>query len=93
MDEPIFNPFRLVGGTNLSLRLGHRKSVDIDLFSDSEYGSLDFGKFENFLKSNFPYYDNRDHTSVVGFGRSYYIGPSMKDCIKLDVHGQIHTRS
>lgn len=34
MDEPIFNPFRLVGGTNLSLRLGHRKSVDIDLVQD-----------------------------------------------------------
>jgi hypothetical protein len=30
MIEPLFEPFRLVGGTALSLQLGHRKSVDID---------------------------------------------------------------
>lgn len=85
MAEPLFNPFRLVGGTNLSLRLGHRKSIDIDLFTDSEYDSLDYRKFEAFLKSKFAYYDNTDSTSIVGFGRSYYIGASMKDCIKLDL--------
>lgn len=37
--EPLFSPFRLVGGTNLSLRLGHRKSIDIDLFTDAQYDS------------------------------------------------------
>jgi hypothetical protein len=42
MFEPLFKPFRLVGGTNLSLRFGHRMSDDIDLFSDADYGSLDF---------------------------------------------------
>jgi len=29
----LFASFRLVGGTSLSLQLGHRISVDIDLFS------------------------------------------------------------
>ena len=42
MAEPLFSPFRLVGGTNLSLRLGHRLSVDIDLFTDAVYRSLDY---------------------------------------------------
>jgi len=32
-----FAPFRLVGGTSLSLRYGHRMSDDIDLFTDAEY--------------------------------------------------------
>jgi hypothetical protein len=27
-----FDTFRLVGGTSLSLQLGHRESIDIDLF-------------------------------------------------------------
>jgi hypothetical protein len=45
LKEEIFAPFRLVGGTNLSLRLGHRMSDDIDLFTDAEYGSLDFRVF------------------------------------------------
>ena len=54
MEEPLFTPFRLVGGTNLSLRYGHRKSVDIDLFTDAEYGSLDFLQFEDYLQKNIP---------------------------------------
>ena len=57
MADKLFAPFRLVGGTNLSLRYGHRKSVDIDLFTDAEYRSLDFRAFERFLRSHFPYYD------------------------------------
>lgn len=31
--------FRLVGGTALSLQLGHRKSVDIDMFSSDTFAS------------------------------------------------------
>lgn len=53
INEPLFTPFRLVGGTNLSLRYGHRLSVDIDLFTDSDYGSLDFASYENYLRSHF----------------------------------------
>lgn len=49
MKEETFAPFRLVGGTNLSLRLGHRMSDDIDMFTDAEYGSLDFRIFEKLL--------------------------------------------
>jgi hypothetical protein len=63
--EPLFSPFRLVGGTNLSLRLGHRKSIDIDLFTDAQYDSLDFKSFENYLKRNSTYYCNTDPTSIV----------------------------
>lgn len=85
MDEELFAPFRLVGGTNLSLRYGHRLSVDIDLFTDAEYRSLDFRSFEKFLRARFPYYDCTDTTSIVGFGRGYYIGKSSEDYIKLDL--------
>lgn len=33
------NQFNLVGGTNLSLRFGHRKSIDLDLFTNQEFDS------------------------------------------------------
>ena len=85
MTEKLFCPFRLVGGTNLSLRYGHRLSVDIDLFTDVEYGSLDFRSFEQFLREHFPFYACSDTTSIVAFGRGYYIGRSAEDCIKLDL--------
>lgn len=32
--------FNLVGGTALSLKLGHRKSIDIDLFTDKDFDAL-----------------------------------------------------
>ncbi|MDA0278745.1 MAG: nucleotidyl transferase AbiEii/AbiGii toxin family protein [Bacteroidetes bacterium] len=41
MADTAFDTFRLVGGTSLSLQLGHRESIDIDLFTDAAYGSLD----------------------------------------------------
>ena len=36
MSESLFSEFNLVGGTCLALQLGHRNSVDIDLFGNSE---------------------------------------------------------
>lgn len=45
-----FSSFRLVGGTVLSLYYGHRMSMEIDLFSDTAYGSVDFKAIDNYLK-------------------------------------------
>ena len=36
MQQPVFDNFRLVGGTALGLQIGHRKSIDIDLFGSEE---------------------------------------------------------
>lgn len=85
MSEEIFKPFRLVGGTALSLQLGHRESVDIDMFSDYAYGKIDFEAINNHLKDNFEYVDSLD-VMIVGMGKSYFIGNSAKDCIKLDLY-------
>ncbi len=40
--EKIFKDFYLVGGTALSLQIGHRISVDIDLFSQNEFDTSFF---------------------------------------------------
>jgi hypothetical protein len=79
-----FNSFRLVGGTSLSLQLGHRESVDIDLFTDSDYGSIDFEKLENTLIKIFPHVESPT-TGFVGMGKSYFIGNSENDLVKLDL--------
>jgi hypothetical protein len=36
MGEPVFSSLRLVGGTALALKIGHRHSIDIDLFGQLE---------------------------------------------------------
>ena len=78
-----FNPFRVVGGTSLSLQLGHRESVDIDLFTDFTYDTVDYKAIDQYLKLNFLYADTFA-TDLVGKGKSYYIGESSSKCIKLD---------
>jgi len=86
MVNSLFEPFCLVGGTSLSLRLGHRMSIDIDLFTNVPYGSLDFSVFEQFFKENYHYFDKADTTNIVGFGRSYYVGNSAEEHVKVDLY-------
>jgi hypothetical protein len=52
MHELFFSPFRLLGGTALSLEIGHRISMYIDLFTAADYGSTDFKEIRSFLKIN-----------------------------------------
>ena len=84
MTDKVFKDFYLVGGTSLSLRLGHRASSDIDLFTDVEYGTLDFEKIENKLIKTFPiieYFSSKE----FGLGKSYFIGFEKNKMIKLDL--------
>jgi hypothetical protein len=37
MKMPELRQFSLVGGTNLSLRFGHRLSIDLDLFTNESF--------------------------------------------------------
>ncbi len=85
MDSSIFNEFRLVGGTSLSLQLGHRMSIDIDLFTDAPYRSIDFNEIDDFLKNNFKYVSNSLGTLVAN-GRSYVVGEDKIANVKLDIN-------
>jgi len=76
--------FRLVGGTALSLHFGHRMSVDINLFTDSPYRSIDFEIIETFLITNFDYVTG-DFGGNPGIGKSYLIGTDAKNVVKLDI--------
>ncbi len=79
-----FADFRLVGGTALSLYRGHRMSVDIDLFTDADYGTVDFDAIDTFLRQKYPYVETNNF-DVIGFGKAYFIGNSEDDAIKLDL--------
>lgn len=85
MESPIFDPFRLVGGTSLSLQMGHRISVDIDLFTDADYGTIDFEQIDNFFRKYFLYVDTSEGLPVA-MGKSWYVGSSEEDAIKVDIY-------
>lgn len=85
MRSSVFKDFRLVGGTALSLQIGHRISEDIDLFTDLDYGNVDFMKIDAYFHQHFKYVDS-NKTDIIGFGKSYFVGNNAKDCIKIDVY-------
>ncbi|MFT3704482.1 MAG: nucleotidyl transferase AbiEii/AbiGii toxin family protein [Agriterribacter sp.] len=59
MQVPELNHFYLVGGTALALYFGHRKSIDVDLFSNTDFSQTDLidsvqKKFSGFVYRNIP---------------------------------------
>lgn len=50
MKDNKFSSFNLVGGTALALKIGHRKSIDIDLFTTSDFNSPEIS---NHLTENY----------------------------------------
>ncbi len=85
MASEVFADFRLVGGTSLSLQIGHRMSVDIDLFSDVPYGSINFPEIESFLKATFAYVDSFSDLQPA-MGKSYLIGTDKDNTVKIDIY-------
>lgn len=83
MSTPIFDSFRLVGGTALSLQIGHRESIDIDLFSDINYGEIDFEQIDHFLRQKFKYVATSSMPPALG--KAYFLGENKNHTIKLDV--------
>lgn len=44
MADDVFSQFALAGGTALSLLIGHRKSIDLDLFTTGEFNPIQLEK-------------------------------------------------
>lgn len=59
---PPLNNFILVGGTALSLQIGHRKSIDIDLFSPEPFAT---DKMANSLVKDFDFFINNRFTNTI----------------------------
>ena len=75
MQIPALNDFYLVGGTELSLIYGHRKSIDLDLFSTNVFFNETIIPP---LEKHFPGFSYRNTHNPIGlFGRI--------DGIKLDL--------
>lgn len=51
MESPEFKDFVLVGGTGLALQLGHRLSVDLDLFTS---GPFDLAALAKWIQTKYP---------------------------------------
>lgn len=85
MQSGIFDEFRLVGGTSLSLQLGHRESVDIDLFTDAQYDTVDFESIDIYFRNYYNYVTANDGLPI-SFGKSWYVGTDEFNAVKVDLY-------
>lgn len=85
MQEKAFDNFRLVGGTALALQLGHRVSVDIDLFTDAEYGSMNLKELADSIQRIFPHVEGLEKLRTDAPGYTLYCGENDLEIVKLDL--------
>jgi len=66
MRDDLLSDFLLAGGTNLALQIGHRRSIDLDLFS---FKSFDAQKLEKHLHENYNFVTLRafDINTIIGY--------------------------
>jgi len=81
MSIPELSDFTLVGGTALSLRYGHRKSIDLDLFSSTDF---DYDQIINALENHF--HESYIHNSTNSIGIFGFINGVKIDLIKYHFH-------
>ncbi|MEI6729413.1 MAG: nucleotidyl transferase AbiEii/AbiGii toxin family protein [bacterium] len=75
MSLELFKDFRLVGGTALALQLGHRFSVDIDLFGPRDFDELQLRKsLESIGELKVTFFDSKNA-----------INSCTLDGVKLDI--------
>ena len=85
MQEKAFDNFRLVGGTALALQLGHRVSVDIDLFTDVEYGSMNIQELTDSIQRVFPHVEGLEKLITNAPGYTLYCGENDSEIVKVDL--------
>jgi hypothetical protein len=77
MDRPELAQFAIVGGTNLALRIGHRRSIDLDLFTSEPFNP-------EFLAAALPaVFPNTEVVSVGGGMLFLYIADVKTDIVSL----------
>lgn len=85
MNADAFVDFRLVGGTALTLIRGHRRSIDIDLFTDVEYGRMPIEKMRQYLEREFPVHRGTEYMNQPNVGYHVYLSEGDEPPIKVDL--------
>lgn len=85
--DPVLNDFVLVGGTALSLQLGHRISVDIDFFTHKEFDNQEILEH---LEHNYGFQEQYSHTyTLKGIINGVFVDLLRHDYKYIEDHLQI----
>ena len=75
--EPLLQSFNLVGGTALALRIGHRKSIDLDLFTTEDF---DLEELKSMLVQRYDLKVSYERNQTL----KGFIDGVMIDCIRFN---------
>ena len=84
MSSDVFKDFRLVGGTALALQRGHRRSVDIDLFTDIDYANMPLAAMREFLEKEFPIHNGTESMIMPANGYHIFLSEGNEPPVKVD---------
>lgn len=84
MASEVFKDFRLVGGTALALQRGHRRSVDIDLFTDMDYADMPVATMREYLEKTFPVHKGTESMDMPALGYHIFLSEGKEAPIKVD---------
>lgn len=84
MLSEVFKDFRLVGGTSLALQRGHRRSIDIDLFTDMDYADMPLSEMRNYLEKEFPVHKGTDSMNMPANGYHIFLSEGQEPPVKVD---------
>lgn len=84
MASEMFKDFRLVGGTALALQRGHRRSVDIDLFTDLDYADMPVAAMQEYLEKEFPIHKGTESMDMPANGYHIFLSEGQEPPIKAD---------
>ena len=85
MSSDVFKDFRLVGGTALALQRGHRRSVDIDLFTDLDYPNMPLLAIREFLEKEFTIHKGTETMVMSANGYHIFLSEGNEPPIKVDL--------
>ena len=84
MISEVFKDFRLVGGTALALQRGHRRSVDIDMFTDLDYAEMPVAAMRDYLEKEFPVHKGTESMDIPSNGYHVFLSEGQEPPIKAD---------
>jgi hypothetical protein len=84
MSSDVFKDFRLVGGTALALQRGHRRSIDIDLFTDLDYADMPVAAMREYLEKEFPIHKGTESMDMPANGYHIFLSEGQEPPIKVD---------
>lgn len=84
MFSEVFDDFRLVGETALAFQRGHRRSIDIDLFTEKDYGDMPIHTMKAFLEHEFPIHSGTESLTRNDVGYHIYLSEGKEPPVKVD---------